>query len=84
MEVRKHFQKTVGGQITLPRDEIEKMEKRVDEFVTGYLKEFPGYDIDDLMNIFHRHGEFTASMVMMGEWRELAEEGIRSDDIRKE
>jgi hypothetical protein len=84
MEVRKHFPKNVEGKITLPRNEFDKIENKVNELIREYLKEFPEWDIDDLMTRLYRFGNFVAAMVLMEEAEELTKQGINGDDIRNE
>lgn len=84
MTNRKHFPKNVGGKIALPRNEYDKIENKVDELIREYLKEFPEWDIDDLMTVLYRNGNFVAAMVLMDEEEELEKHGIDCNNIRKE
>ena len=83
-EIRKHFPKNVEGRITLPRNEYDKIDKKINELIREYLKEFPEWDIDDLMTMLYRTGNFVAAMFLMEEGEELEKQGINCDDIRKE
>ena len=82
MEVRKHIPKNNAGQISLP--DYDKIKDRAEELVTGFLKEFPEWDIDDLFVILDRSGKWAATMLMLTEEEELIKGGINPRDIRKE